>query len=77
MKVAVDVEFAASARVVVFGETIIGLENATNRVAVPFRLSMLVIAMVVLVLVPWGITRYDGEADSEKSGPITLTKTWP
>ena len=67
----VDVEFAASVTLVVLGETIIGLENASNMVAVPFRLSMLVRDIVELALPPWGKTRNEGEADSEKSGPIT------
>ena len=71
LSVVVDVEFAASVTLVVLGETIIGLENATNIVAVPFRPSMLVRDIVVLALPPWGKTRNEGEAESEKSGPIT------
>ena len=73
LRVVVDVEFAASVTLALLGETIIGLENATNMVAVPFRLSMLVKEMVEPALPPWGKTRNEGEADSEKSGPITLT----
>ena len=71
LKVVMDVEFAASVTLLLDGETVIGLENATNTVAVPFRLSRLVRDMVELALPPWGNTRNDGEADSEKSGPIT------
>ena len=57
LKVVVDVEFGERATVVLFGETVTGPENWANRVAVPFKLSMLVRDIVEFPLPPCGIDR--------------------
>src|SRR5438105_2869522 len=66
-----DVEFAASVTLLLDGETVIGLENATNTVAVPFRLSRLDNNTLAVPVLPWGIETKLGSVETLKSGPVT------